>query len=50
MADHAPEAATYALRAARAEGDAEAEGEREWQIEHLPEEIRMLIVDSPNPH
>jgi hypothetical protein len=48
MADHALEAAAYALQATQASNnkpdrDAAAERERVWQQERLPEEIRELV-------
>jgi hypothetical protein len=48
MADHAPHAADYALKAAQLAGDpagsAAAERERIWQLERLPGEIRPLVL------
>ncbi len=51
MADHAPGAAFYAIKAIKAathEQDAPAAAEQEhaWQIERLPEEIRELVVSA----
>lgn len=51
MADHAPEAATYALRAVRAawmDEEAMFENERRWQLDRLPEEVRTLVVEPPD--
>lgn len=48
MADHAPEAAKYAVQAAHgveSTRDFKADAERTWQLERVPEEIRPLIVD-----
>lgn len=42
-ADHAPGAAVYATRAIEATGG-DAESERNWQIEQLPEAIREIVV------
>ena len=51
MADHVKGAASYAIKAVQAAGDAEAttaaECERAWQRARLPVEIRSLIVNSP---
>lgn len=47
MADHAPGAIRYALQAVRAADrvqDAPDDGERNWQLEHAPEEIRPLVA------
>jgi hypothetical protein len=48
MADHAPQAAVYAVKAVQAAGNADdvmaANRERAWQQERLPEEIRALIL------
>lgn len=49
MADHAPGAAAYALKAVRTsggapDGSAVAERERAWQHARLPEEIRDLVL------
>jgi len=51
MADHAPHAAAYAIRAVQAAGnrrdDVVAAGrERTWQQERLPEEIRALVLST----
>lgn len=44
LADHAPGAAMYALRALTAAG-LDADAEREWQLARLPEAIRELVVE-----
>jgi hypothetical protein len=49
MADHAPNAAGYAIKAVQAAGTGRtnalaADRERAWQQEWLPEEIRSLVV------
>jgi hypothetical protein len=51
MADHAPYAAAYAIRAVRAAAaghvDVEAtDDEREWQDDHLPAELRALVLSA----
>lgn len=51
MADHAPGAAVYALKAIQAATDNQNEDtavaqEHNWQKEHLPEEIRELILST----
>lgn len=51
MADHAPGAAMYAIRAVKAAASKQAEAtaaaqEHEWQKEHLPEEIRELVLST----
>jgi hypothetical protein len=48
MADHAPGAAMYAIKAVRAAAntDAIAEQEFRWQKDHLPEEIRELVLST----
>lgn len=51
MADHAPHAAAYAIRAVQAAANgpddaAAADRERTWQQERLPEEIRALVLSS----
>lgn len=47
MADHAPQAAIYAVKAMQEAGNADggmtADRERAWQLKRLPEEIRALI-------
>lgn len=45
MADHALEAAMYALKAVKLAGKP-VEAEREWQNSQLPEEIRNLILSA----
>jgi hypothetical protein len=45
MADHAPGAADYALKAIKATGKS-LEAEREWQNEQLPSEIRELVLSA----
>ena len=50
VAAHDLGAAAYAIKAARAaapDGDGEATGRREcqWQRDHLPDEIRDLVLD-----
>ena len=49
MADHAPNAALYVIKAMKAwskqdESDLLVEKEREWQQQHLPEGIRELVL------
>ena len=49
MADHAPHAAAYAVKAVQASDIGRddvmaADHERAWQHEHLPEEIRALLL------
>ncbi len=48
MADHALEAASYALQAVQAtdQKGGTAEDEQTWQLERLPRDIRTLIVGS----
>lgn len=51
MADHAPGAAMYAIRAVRAtmpkaESETAVTQEHQWQIEQLPEEIRELVLST----
>jgi hypothetical protein len=51
MADHAPGAAMYAIRAVKASVDkadeaAAAEKEHAWQIQQLPEDIRELVLST----
>lgn len=51
MADHAPGAAIYALKAVKAAADEQSEAtavaqERRWQEERLPAEIRELVVST----
>ena len=45
MADHCLGASLYALKAVEATG-ASADGERAWQVEQLPDEVRELIVSA----
>jgi hypothetical protein len=45
MADHAPEAAEYALKAIAIEGKS-INTERKWQDDQLPLEIKKLVLDS----
>ena len=44
-ADHCLGASSYALKAVEATG-ASAELERAWQVEHLPDEVRELVVSA----
>ncbi len=48
MADHASQAAAYAVQAVQAAGDVDdgmaADRERIWQQKRLPEEIRALML------
>ena len=51
MADHALEAATYAVKAVGAATDEQTESaaigqERAWQKEYLPEKIRELVIST----
>jgi hypothetical protein len=51
MADHAPGAAIYAIKAIRAEAaeqnaEPAATQEHRWQKESLPEEIRALVLST----
>ncbi len=51
MADHAPGAAMYALKAVKAatneqEADTAVSQEHQWQKEQLPEEIRELVLST----
>jgi hypothetical protein len=50
MADHAPQAARYAVKAMQEAGNADggmtADRERAWQQDRLPEEIRALILQN----
>ena len=51
MADHAPGAAVYVIKAIRAGADeqlreAAAAEEHRWQKEHLPEEVRELVLST----
>jgi hypothetical protein len=43
MADHSMGAYIYALKAVAAAGQS-VETEREWQVAHMPEELRELII------
>jgi hypothetical protein len=45
MADHSLGAALYARKAIEATG-ASADGERAWQVERLPDEVRELVVSA----
>ncbi len=47
MADHQLAAAAYGLRAvAAATGDpAAVERERRWQVDHVPDDVRDLVLD-----
>jgi hypothetical protein len=45
MADHARGAAEYALKAVKSAGKS-TDAEREWQDEHLPPEIRDLVLSA----
>jgi hypothetical protein len=45
MADHCLGASTYALKAVEATG-ASADAERAWQVEHLPDEVRELVISA----
>lgn len=51
MADHAPGGAVYALKAIRSatvpeQADAAVAQEHRWQKEHLPDEIRELVLST----
>ncbi|KAA3658556.1 MAG: hypothetical protein DWQ04_24735 [Chloroflexi bacterium] len=51
MADHAPGAAMYAIKAIKATTNKQTEEaaikqEHRWQVEHLPEEIQALILST----
>jgi hypothetical protein len=51
MADHALQAAAYAIQAVQASGSGRddvmaADHERTWQHERLPEEIRALVLSA----
>ena len=51
MADHAPGAAAYAIRAVQAAGNGRdsvmaADHERTWQQERLPQEVRALVLSA----
>ncbi len=48
MADHAPGAAVYAIKALRAAEHTEAsiQQEHKWQKDHLPEEIKALVLST----
>ncbi len=48
MADHSLGAALYSLKAVKNAGKS-VDAERKWQIEHLPLEIRELVLSSPSP-
>lgn len=45
MADHSLRAALYALKAIRDSGES-VDSERKWQNEHLPPEIRELVINA----
>jgi hypothetical protein len=47
MPDHAPAAAEYALKALACKGES-IDGERKWQNEQLPPEIKKLVLSSRN--
>jgi hypothetical protein len=45
MADHSMGALIYALKAVAATG-VSPEAERIWQLEHIPDELRELIISA----
>jgi hypothetical protein len=45
MADHSLGPALYGLKAVRAAGGS-VEAERNWQLEHLPAEVRALVLSA----
>lgn len=47
MADHAPGAALYAVKALNARGIS-ADNEKRWQTDHLPQEIKKLVISTLN--